>query len=49
VRAVLTPQQQEIFDRLRPALGPSLHGPPPEGPRPDAPPRHGGPPQGPSR
>ena len=40
VRAVLTREQQEIFDRLRPSIGPPLHDgrPSPERPPPGGPP-----------
>jgi Spy/CpxP family protein refolding chaperone len=54
VRTVLTPDQQEMFDRLQPPLGPPLRegrppfeGPPPDGPHPGGPPPGGHPPGGP--
>jgi hypothetical protein len=53
VRTVLTPDQQEMFDRLQPPLEPPprdgrppFGGPPPGGPPPGGPPPHGRPPQG---
>jgi Spy/CpxP family protein refolding chaperone len=53
VRTVLTPEQQELFDRLQPPIGPPLRdgrpplGEPPPGEHPPGgPPPHGGPSQG---
>ncbi len=55
VRAVLTPEQQAIFDRQQPAFGPPLDregfrgGPPGAGPPPEGGPPEGGTPRGPGR
>jgi uncharacterized membrane protein len=61
IRALLTPEQQKIFDAREPALGPppgmgphppfrpGFGGPPPDGPPPGGPPPGGPPPGGPPR